>query len=121
MFKMYLGSEGLSSILDTDAFFSQLLTGSNTNRVAASAVATLKDVINMSNVAIWSQDEIDLGKDSIVYGSVYSHSNNFDFHSTVTITGEKLSQGQSMPNYSHLLETSYSKTVRISKSFLDVN
>lgn len=108
-------------VKDSEAFFSRILTGSNTNRVGAVAVATLKDVINMANIAIWSANEIKMGNNSVVYGSVYSDTGYFNFKGKVTIEGERLSQGQSMPNYSHLLDTSYTNTHRVSKAFLDTN
>ncbi len=93
---------------DTQAFFSQLLTGDRTNEVAASATAEYTIQSPGAGYAIWAEDEVELKNKSVINGDVHSNTGtapgNFDFKADVAINGNKTYYKESMPDYSVLQE-----------------
>ena len=106
---------------DTKAFFSQILTGSNTNTVGAHAVARFVESFNASEVALWAKQHVTLNNSATVVGTVYSDGGD----GSVTMkTGASASavitSGQLMPDYSYLLDSNQNpKLVVLSKSKLE--
>ena len=90
---------------DSPAFFSQVLTGNSSNRVAATATAKYEGSIQAPGCAIWAEDEIKLGNKSFVKGTIHSNSGKFYFDEK-KIEGDwvETSDREPMPDYSYLIE-----------------
>ncbi|MGN0267462.1 MAG: pilus assembly protein TadG-related protein [Lachnospiraceae bacterium] len=105
------------------AFFSQVLTGRTTNQVAASATAKHEGEIQAPGYAIWAEHDIELKNKSFIDGSIHSNSGDFKFNGGVnnideesevdesekskkgvTIKGKITSGGQTMPDYTYLIQ-----------------
>lgn len=114
-------------VKDSKAFFSQVLTGSNTNRVAAYAVATKEEVLNVANVAIWAQQNLSLtGNNFTINGNVYAYNYQDytpenDHVDIFDANGIKIpaysTANKTIPDYSYLLTAP--NTVKVSKELLN--